>query len=217
MGSISDIFVKTYAKRLILWAILLIGIFLFLPRPAHAQYYGGAQYGGYFIPNFYRPPTYQPQPTPQPYPYFPTPSYPNYFGYQQYQPYYYQPRYNTPYHPPVRPWYPPTYPVPNNPTPNTPVPPNVPASLSATCSSSGATVSIQQPVYWLATGSGGVTGSYTYHWSVYGDVVSYGNGGNLRSQNISATYATPGIKQAALRLSDGFNTVMATCSVTVTP
>ena len=197
-------------KMTISFAALALTALLFMPGVTHAQYYGGTQYGRYFNPSFNRPPIYQPQPIPQPYPYFPTqyqqprntlPSYiPNYFRYQSYQPYY-QPRYNQPYYPPTQPSYP---------------QPNQPSSLVANCSAT--TVPVQQPVVWVASASGGMTNTYTYAWGVYNDPVSLNNNGvPLNTRSISLTYMTPGVKQAAITISDGRTSALGTCSVTVTP
>jgi len=88
----------------------------------------------------------------------------------------------------------------------------VPASaLSASCS---ATYDGKSGLTWNSSVSGG-TGPYSYSWSMYNDVSSYGSGSTV-SKEVSVIYSNSGTKQAYLMVKDSVGkSVGATCSGTV--
>jgi peptidoglycan hydrolase-like protein with peptidoglycan-binding domain len=82
--------------------------------------------------------------------------------------------------------------------------------LSASCSAAPSGKD-SYDLTWTAQVTGG-TAPYTYSWSVYNDVSSYISG-STHSATFSAVYASPGVKQAVARISDGTGaTVTASCS-----
>lgn len=68
-------------------------------------------------------------------------------------------------------------------------------------------------VSWHASASGG-SGQYTYHWILYNDPISYGEG-SAQSYSWMVMYGSAGTKQASVNVSDGVTAITVTCSATV--
>lgn len=83
-----------------------------------------------------------------------------------------------------------------------------PPAFDSSCNGAPSTATIGESVVWTATASGG-TGAYSYSWS--GDE-------SLSSVNASTTknYTTSGTKNATVNVTSGANTLVRTCSVSIT-
>ncbi len=88
---------------------------------------------------------------------------------------------------------------------------NISQPLSVSCAGSQHSPSALSITWWASPVGG--TGSYSnYSWSAYNDVVSY-DGGSTQSSKFSATYSSPGIKEAAVVVGDGKTKTNAVCRV----
>jgi hypothetical protein len=84
-------------------------------------------------------------------------------------------------------------------------PVGVPLSASCTGTPIGSTIT------WYASAVGG-SGTYTYAWSIYNDVVGY-PAGSTSSSKVTTTYGSSGTKQANIRINDNAgSTAYASCS-----
>ncbi len=87
------------------------------------------------------------------------------------------------------------------------------STLNTLCQ--GTPSSTAASVVWAARPSGG-NGDYKYAWYITGDLKSY-TGGSTASSVVTASYQSPGTKQASLSVSDGANTVTTACQATINP